>query len=291
MTDERTPTILVTGGAGLLGRTLLALAPAGVTLHATQRQQPVVGAVAHTVELSDAAAVAALFEKVQPTLVIHTAFSMVEGPRDILAATQSVVAGCRATGAALIHLSTDALFDGEQAPYTESADPAPLHEYGRWKAEAEGLVREALPQAAVIRTSMIVQFAPLDRSSAWVANSLREGKPITLFVDELRCPILVEDLARQVWEVALLPTAERAGMWHLVGPEAISRYALGLLIAAHERLDPRGITPALSATFPTPRPRDLRLLTVRADRTLRTRARPVSVLGLASEIDFSTCEG
>lgn len=290
MHDEALPTILVTGGAGLLGRTLLALAPAGATLHATQRQQLVVGAVAHTVELSDGAAVAALFEQVQPTLVIHTAFSY-QGARDILAATRHVVEGCHATGAALIHLSTDALFDGEQAPYDESAEPAPLHDYGRWKTEAEWLVREALPQAAVVRTSLIVQFTPLDRNSAWVADSLREGKPITLFVDELRCPILAEDLAQQIWEVAALSPAERAGVWHLAGPEAVSRYALGLLIAAHEGLDPRGITPALSATYPTPRPRDLRLLTTRADRALRTRARPVSVLSLANGVGFSPSTG
>lgn len=262
-----------------MGRTLIQTAPASIVhLHATQRNTPVVGATAHTIELSEADAVAALFERLQPTLVIHTAFSMHAGERDIWQATRQVVAGCQATQAELIYLSTDALFDGEHPPYREEDDPAPVHEYGRWKAKAEWFVREEMPAAAVIRTSLITQLTPLDPRCRWIVNSLREKKPISLFVDELRCPILVEDIATQIWELAALPASERAGIWHLAGVEALSRYAIGLLVAAHKGLDPAGITPAYSASFPTPRPRDLRMLTTRADKQLKTKARPLSVL-------------
>ncbi len=270
--------ILITGGAGLLGRALIATAPPNVDLHATQRHTPVRGAEAHPLDLADEPATLALWESLRPDLVIHTAFTQNEGERDIWAATRNVVAACHAVGAALIHLSSDALLDGEHAPYAESADPAPVHEYGRWKAKAEWHVREQMADAAIVRTSLITEFAPLDPRSAWVADSLRAGKPITLFVDELRCPIAPRDLAMQLWEIAALPASERGGTWHLVGPEALSRYALGLLIAAHEGLDPSGITPARSADFPMPRPRDLRLLTARADRALKTRAQAISAL-------------
>ncbi|HEX8682576.1 MAG TPA: hypothetical protein VF707_09710, partial [Ardenticatenaceae bacterium] len=60
---ERPGRVLVTGGAGLLGRALLRTAPGGVDLHATQRHTPAVGAEAHAVELSDGAAVAALWAR------------------------------------------------------------------------------------------------------------------------------------------------------------------------------------------------------------------------------------
>ncbi|MBA3531545.1 MAG: sugar nucleotide-binding protein [Ardenticatenales bacterium] len=273
-----TPRVLVTGGAGLLGRTLLKLAPPGLELHATQRHTPVVGTTAHSIDLAEEEAVQALFDHLQPGLVFHTAFSMDEGERDIWAATRNVVAGCQAVGATLIYMSTDALLDGENAPYPESATPCPVHEYGRWKARAEEHVRKQLPAAAIVRTSLITEFTPLDPRSAWVADSLRAGKPITLFVDELRCPIRPDDLARQLWELAALPPATRRGVWHLVGPEAMSRYALGLLVAAHERLDPAGITPAYSTVAATPRPRDLRLLTTRAAKSRLTPARPISTL-------------
>lgn len=274
--------LLVTGGAGLLGRTLLATAPAGIELHATQRNNPVYGAIAHPIELSDEAAVVSLFAALRPQLVIHTAYSMHAGERDIWQATRHVVAACQEVGAELIYLSSDVIFDGEHAPYSEADEAAPVHDYARWKSKAERYVRQELPEAAIVRTSLITQFSPLDPRSAWIADSLRESKLIRLYVDELRCPIEVTDIAKQLWEIAALPSNERGGIWHLAGPEAISRYGLGLLVAAHEGLDAAGITPALNASSATPRPRDVRLLTTRADQQLRTKARPISVLALGT---------
>lgn len=270
--------VLITGGGGLLGGELIRQAPAGVEVHATRRTSPAEGAESHAVELADAQAVEALWMRVRPDLVIHTAYTQAQGERDVWRATESVVRACRAPGAALVYLSTDALLDGESSPYDESAEPAPVHEYGRWKARAELHVRAEMPDAAVVRTSLIVRAEPPDRNSAWVVDALRRGEPVRLFTDELRCPIAVEDLAAQLWEVALLDPERRAGVWHLAGPEAVSRFALGVLIALRHGLDPSAITAALSASAPAPRPRDLRLLTPRADRELRTRPRPVSAV-------------
>ncbi|HEX6370455.1 MAG TPA: sugar nucleotide-binding protein [Longimicrobium sp.] len=270
--------VLITGGGGLLGGELIRQAPAGIEIHATRRSSPVDGAEPHVVELSDAEAVEALWMRVRPDLVIHTAYTQAEGERDVWRATESVVRATRAAGAALVYMSTDALLDGESSPYDEAAEPGPVHEYGQWKARAELYVRAEMPDAAVIRTSLIVRAEPPDRGSAWVVDSLRRAEPVRLFTDELRCPIAVEDLAAQLWEVALLPPERRAGVWHLAGPEAVSRYALGVLLALRHGLDPSAVTPALSASAPAPRPRDLRLLTSRADRVLRTRARPVSAV-------------
>jgi dTDP-4-dehydrorhamnose reductase len=270
--------VLITGGGGLLGGALIRRAPAGVDVHATRRASPVHGAEAHPVELSDGDAVDGLVRRLRPDVVFHAAYSAEAGERDIWRATESVVGACRAAGAALVCMSTDALLDGESSPYAESAEPAPVHDYGRWKAKAERHVRAEMPDAAVVRTSLIVRADPPDRGSAWVLDALRRGDPVRLFTDELRCPIAVEDLAAQLWEIAGLPAERRGGVWHLAGPEAVSRYALGVLLAVRAGLDPRAIVPAPSAAAPAPRPRDLRLLTPRADRALRTRARSISTV-------------
>lgn len=266
----------MTGGAGLLGAALLRSAPGALELHATQRRTPARGATAHTVELADREATLRLFDAVRPELVIHTAYTMAAGERDIVAATRHVVEGVESAGAALVHLSTDALLDGESGPYDESAEPAPVHEYGRHKAEAELLVRGRLPAAAVVRTSLLVSLHPLDPRSAWVAAGVEGRETVRLFADELRCPTLVDDLAAQLWELAALPPPARAGVWHLAGPEALSRYALGVLLAGWLGRSPAPLVPTLSSDHPGPRPRDLRLLTRRADAALRARARPIS---------------
>lgn len=266
---------LITGGAGLLGKTLIRLATTPFTLTATQRTSPVLEVPAVTLDLTDASAVNQMFNQVHPELVIHTAYEMNQ-EESIVAATRNVATACAATGAGLIHLSTDALFDGRHAPYQERDNPSPITQYGRWKAAAEEIVQRLVPFSTIIRTSLITEFAPLDPRSAWVATALRHNDPITLFVDELRCPITPHDLAAQIWEIARLPDARREGVWHLVGPEVLSRYALGVLIAAYEGLNPNGITPAL--TDPLVRPRDLRLSTNRADQILTTRPRSISTL-------------
>lgn len=268
--------ILITGGAGLLGSELIAQAPAGAEVHATQRTTPVTGAEAHTVDLSDWGATAALLKRVRPSLVIHTAYSQGD-VHDVLHATESLVVACAPIRCAFIHLSTDAVFDGEHAPYAEKDVPAPVHTYGRWKAGAEGIVRDRLSSATVVRTSLIVRTSPEpDRISRKLLDDLGSGEPVRLFVDELRCPIAVEDLAAQLWELAALRAEARFGIWHLAGPEALSRYSLGVLVARRHGADADAIVPARSRGAKLPRPRDLRLLTTRADRELRTRARPIS---------------
>jgi dTDP-4-dehydrorhamnose reductase len=269
--------VLITGGAGLLGRTLIRTAPA-YEVHATQRDARVRGATPHTLDLAGDGEIHELCARLRPDLVVHTAYSTAAPERDILRATRAVADACAEVGCRLVYMSTDALLDGEEAPYTEAAEPAPVHEYGEWKARAEEYVRRAMPAAAIVRTSLITEFDPPDPRCAWVADSLRRGEPITLFTDEIRCPIAVDDLAHQIWELAALPVEAQGGVWNLAGPEALSRYTLGVLIAADQGLDPAGLTPALSASSPSPRPRDLRLLTGRADRALRTRPRPISSL-------------
>ena len=268
--------ILITGGAGLLGSELIARAPANAELHATQRTRAVAGAEAHVVELSDGDATSALLERLRPALVIHTAYSQSHPERDVRQATESLVRACAGVGSELIHLSSDVVFDGERAPYGEDDEPAPVHAYGRCKAEAERLVRAALPHAAIVRTSLIVRPDPPDGGSAWVLDGLRRGDAVRLFVDELRCPIAVDDLAAQLWELAAMPAETRAGVWHLAGPEAVSRYTLGILVARRHGADADAIIPARSRGAGLSRPRDLRLLTTRADRGLRTRPRAIS---------------
>lgn len=271
--------LLITGVSGLLGGEIARQATASGrfdVLWGAWFSQEGAGQLPGTkpirLDITDPAAVLALAREARPDLIIHAAYSK-DGPATwpvTAEGSRHVAQAAAVSGARLVHISSDVIFDGEHAPYAEESPAAPLHEYGRAKLAAEQAVRELTPAAALVRTSLIGRLEPLDKGSAWIVDSLRQGRPITLFTDELRSPIWVQDLAAAVLELA---ESDFAGPLHIAGPQALSRYAIGTRLARHFGLDPAGITAGVSRDSGLLRPRDLRLDTTLARRLLKTRLR------------------
>jgi dTDP-4-dehydrorhamnose reductase len=174
-----------------------------------------------------------------------------------------VAAAAAAAGSALVHLSTDVVFDGDAAPYVESDPVAPVNEYGRWKVLAEQAAAVEVPDVCITRTSLVVDLERPDRSTAALFDTVRRGDAATLFVDEVRCPIRAHDLAVTLWALIALDRAQRAGVWHLPGPEALTRWELGTRSLVAAGLDAVSVRAASARDHPDPRPADLTLHTER----------------------------
>ncbi len=268
--------VLVTGGAGLLGGAVLRSAPTSVEVVATWRRATVaVDVPARQVDLADGDGVRAMLDDVRADVVIHTAYGKDDGRRDIEQATEILAEATRDRGVGLVHVSSDTVFDGRSAPYAETATTSPVFPYGLQKRNAETTV--ALdPTAAIVRTSLLVGVDPVDAASRWMLDRLAAGEAATLFTDELRQPSHVDDVARCLWEIAALPASERGGPWHVVGPEVLTRYSLGLLVARRHGVAAAGIVPSLAAELPGERPPDLRLTTARLGDAGIAAPRPIS---------------
>ncbi len=263
--------LVVTGGSGYLGASILKRAPKTWQIAATYFAHPIAhgNAAAFRVDMRDADAVHRLCDEFQPEVVIHTAARMMGDEMLSVNAdgTRNVARAATRLHARLIHLSSDVIFDGEHAPYDETAAPDPISSYAESKARAEFVVKEEFPHAAVVRTSLIYGFDPLDPRTHQVLN----GEMPRLFTDEYRCPIFVDDLAD-----ALLELAENdfTGVINIAGAQRLSRYEFGVKMANAFRAAPR-FEPAFSASYPGRRPRDCTLDISLAQRTLHTRLRGV----------------
>jgi dTDP-4-dehydrorhamnose reductase len=130
----------------------------------------------------------------------------------------------------LIHISTDAVFDGQKdGVYAESDAPNPQGVYAQTKLEGERAVLRVNPMAVVARVNFYGWSLSGKRSlSEFFVNNLGSGKSVNGFTDVIFCPMLVNHLGRLL--IAMLEQGLR-GLYHVVGPQALSKYQFGIEIA------------------------------------------------------------
>ena len=205
--------VLVTGAGGQLGRDVVrACEDAGDDVIAADRQR---------LDVTDRDAVLGGVLATQPDAIVHcaawTAVDLCESDptrafTDNALAVRWIAEAARRSGAHLVHVSTDYVFDGEQAaPYTEWDEPAPRTVYGRSKLAGEREAVAGVPGAAVVRTSWLCG----EHGPNMVKTVLRLARtnPVLSFVDDQRGhPTFTADLAPVVRRLAV---DRRPGLYHV----------------------------------------------------------------------------
>jgi dTDP-4-dehydrorhamnose reductase len=262
--------LLITGAGGLLGAYLLRETAnrANVVAWGGLRGGEQFGIPLRPIDLTDAAAVTSALRSARPDVVLHAAalarvadcWRDAERARRVNAdATQTLARLAADAGARLVLVSTDLVFDGENAPYRESDAASPVSVYGRTKRAAEEAVL-SVPRSAVVRVSLLYGPSLHGRPSFFdeQAAALRAGRPVTLFRDEWRTPLDLVTAARALVNIA---ESDFNGLLHVGGPERLSRLEMGLRLAKFLGIDPSPIvaTDRAAAPAPEPRPRDVAL--------------------------------
>ncbi len=248
--------VLVTGAGGQLGRaTHMACEAAGDDVFGLARAQ---------LDVGDRDAVLGTITSLRPDAVIHcaawTAVDACESDparafADNALAVRWVAEACHRTGAHLVHLSTDYVFDGEKpSPYHEWDQPNPQSVYGASKLAGE---RETLglgASAAIVRTSWVCG----EDGNNMVKTILRlasERDQLAFVDDQIGHPSICADVAPMLRRLAV---DRRSGVHHVTNQGAVSWFDFARTVVQAMGKSPEMVQPISSADLqparPAPRP-------------------------------------
>jgi len=245
--------ILIFGSAGQLGVELVRVFTAlGHDVRALTRAEA---------DLAQPGTIRAAIEGLPADLVVNSAaYNLVDKAESEPEAAYAInglavcamAQACRASGAKLLHFSTDYVFDGDaERPYTEADETHPIGAYGVSKLAGELYTRAYLDNALIVRTCGV--FGPAGRHTPrgnFPEGMLRmaaEGKPIRVVNDAHVSPTYAPALAERSAALAL---AGESGIFHIGGGEPITWYNYARLLFECAGLN-ASIEPVDRTTFPT----------------------------------------
>ena len=244
------PKIVITGASGLLGHWLCMLAREHWSVYALfLKNRPQVDKI-NTLSL-DVTKQEKLFEfirKLNPEAVLHAAANAnvpdcEVNPQKTETINVHVPAHlakiCHELNLAYLFTSSDLVFDGLTAPYTENSPPKPVGAYGEQKRQAEKKIMRCNPNALICRLPLMFGLSPYSKANFMVQMiaAIADNRPLHLFVDEYRTPIDNCSAAKGLLQVL----GRTRGILHMGGRTRLSRYQMGLLMAAAMQVKPKMI--------------------------------------------------
>ena len=232
--------IMVTGASGFVGGHILKRAPEECEITAIYHTQKYpFSANWIQVDLADFKKTATIIQEIKPEVIIHCAatadLEKAEAQPQLayennVLITKNLTEISAAHNIRLIFISTDMIYDGKTGMYNEEDLPHPLNFYGRTKVEAEEYIQANSANYVIARSALIYGLTKTARKTfcETMIRNWQNEQPVNLFRDEFRSPILVENLADALLELAQL---DYTGKINLGGPTRISRLEFGMVFA------------------------------------------------------------
>jgi len=277
MTNNR-QTILLIGGNGQVGwelqRTLASLGE----LVVADQMSPI-----HPVDLANPDSIQSLMQKVQPKLIVnaaaYTGVDKAEEKTDLAMAINGTAPGilaeeAKSRGAAMVHYSTDYVFDGSAThPYTEADEPSPINAYGRTKLAGDQAIEAVGGAYLILRTSWVYGI----RGSNFLLTMLRlasERESLKIVDDQSGSPTwsrMIAECTAQILAKAPLPEKEtpvldysaylmeRAGVYNISSSGTTTWYGFAKAILENvsrkNEQKTRELLPIPTTEYPVPAPR------------------------------------
>jgi dTDP-4-dehydrorhamnose reductase len=221
--------LLVTGANGQLGWELQRTRPAGWQIIPLNRAE---------LDIADSAAVAAVFRKHRPDLVInaaaYTAVDKAESEKELVFKVNAdgaanIAKAAEGVQARLIHISTDFVFDGTKAmPYLPGDRTNPVSTYGASKLQGEQSVLAATRNKALILRTGWVYSAHGSNFVKTMLKLMAEKDAISVIADQVGTPTWARDLAKALYRLADIPNLQGVYHWSDAGVASWYDFAVAI---------------------------------------------------------------
>lgn len=251
--------LLIFGGSGFVGGNMARIAQGKGWQVVIADNRSVPQAEYRLVDITDKDSVEKVIEEINPNAVVNVAaiadVDLAEREKELahkvnVDGAQNCAESCARRGIRYVFFSSDAVFDGEKSSYKEDDLPNPVNYYGMTKMEAEKVVLQACPGAAIIRISLVLGY-PIESGNSFFANllnKLKEGNDIPTPTYEIRTPVDVYTLSECVLELC---ENDYSGVIHIGATDSINRYDLTRELARRMGYDEKVIK---SQTTPKVKP-------------------------------------
>ncbi|MCK9230778.1 MAG: dTDP-4-dehydrorhamnose reductase [Syntrophales bacterium] len=249
--------ILVTGGRGMLGRTLCRVLGDHEVISFTRSMG----------DITDGDALKDFFEAQRPDCVVHAAAMTAvddcetktgEAMRINGGGSANVAQAAALISARLIAISTDYVFDGTlDRPYREDDEPAPRTAYGRSKLAGEQAILRFCPDAAILRTAWLYGKGGPSFVHTMMRLGREEGPPVRVVNDQVGNPTSTDALAGLIEQFL---ERHESGIFHASCEGEATWYDVASEIFTLKHCT-RSVVPCSSSEYPRPaqRPSNSRL--------------------------------
>lgn len=282
--------VMITGGTGLLGKALTCSLANGVEILATYVGEYEIQdndqVKYRKLDIRDRSGYDKLFLDFKPDAVIHTAGigspDYAETNREVvtdinLNGTMNILELCEMFGSRLVFISSNGIYDGDNAPYSEEDKAEPVNYYGEVKLKGEEIVKRARIPFAIVRPILMYGW-PFSFERANIVtlaiSKLTNGEKIHVYEDVYANPLLNVSCASAIWKVI---SENISGVFNIAGADRVSIYQLLVRTAEVFDMDKDLISPVRQGFFNelARRPSDTTFKTDKMEKVLGIKPLPL----------------
>jgi dTDP-4-dehydrorhamnose reductase len=230
--------VFITGGSGLLGKSLIHFSPQNYSICATFMNHPISDVTSIKIDLKNSKVIKEKIKAFKPDLIIHTAAATnlewcelhpKEAYSINVEATKVIVNTAKSLGSKFVYISTDSVFDGKRGWYTEEDIPHPINVYSKTKlyGEKESLLYN---DSLIIRTTFFGCHSSGKKETFLLKllKNLNQKKMVEAPIDKISNPLIVSRLSCAIYQ---LVEKNVTGIFNVASLDPMSSYEFAVSVA------------------------------------------------------------